>query len=204
MAWCTRRMAGTVLAMCAVGSWACGETTKPAPQVTSVVVTSPIGLRLAVGRTVQLTAVARDASGAVVPGVLLAWTSSAPGVAEVSGAGLVTGRAEGAATITAQTTGIGGSVVEQVLAADLVGARALLTDSFATALVGGLTSTLKTQLQGAVGQCTAGIDAGNFDAMEAAIAAARSGIAAASDPTDKALTATFALFVDQAFRLLRL
>jgi hypothetical protein len=172
--------------------------------VASVVVTSPIGLRLAVGRTVQLTASARDASGTEVPGIVLTWTSSAPGVAEVSSAGIVTGDTEGTATITAQATGIGGSVVEQVLAADLAGARAVLADPFAGALLGGLTSALKTQLQGAVGQCNGGMDAGNFDTMAAAIAAARSGIAAASDPTDKALTATFALFVDQANRLLRL
>jgi len=153
---------------------------------------------------VQLAASARDASGAEMAGVALTWTSSAPSVAEVSSAGLVTGRAEGTATITAQAAGIRGSVAQQVLAADLAGARALLTDPFAGALLGGLTSALKAQLQGAVGQCSAGMDAGNFDTMEAAMVAARSGIAGASDPTDKVLTATFALFVDQAYRLLRL
>ena len=80
----------------------------------------------------------------------------------------------------------------------------MLQDPFASALIGGLTSTLRGQLQGAVAQCLAGMDSGSFDTMEACIVAARSGIAGASDPTDKALTATFALFVDQAYRLLRL
>lgn len=97
-----------------------------------------------------------------------------------------------------------GSIVDTVVDVPLPAVRGLLTDPFAGALLGGLTSALKTQLQGAVGQCTEGIDAGNFVTMKAAIAAARSGIAAASDPTDKALTATFALFVDQASRLLQL
>jgi hypothetical protein len=170
----------------------------------TVLVTSPIGARLAVGRSVLLAASIWDASGREVSGVGLTWTSSAPSVADVSSTGLVTGHAEGTARITAQASGVGGSVDEQVLAADLAGARALLTDAFTGTLLGGLTNALKTQLQGDVGQCSAGIDAGNFDTMGAAINAARAGIAAASDPTDQALTATFALYVDQAYRLLRL
>jgi len=202
---CRRLTAGAALAACAAGIWSCSETTKPPPQVTSVVVTSPIGPRLAVGRSVQLVAVAKDASGAVVPGVVLTWSSSATGVADVTGAGLVTGRGEGPVTITAQVAGVGGDQKELVLAADLPGAKALLADPFAGALLGHLTSTfLASQLQLAVGQCNAGIDAGDFDTMEAAVDSARSAMAAASDPTDKALTATYALFVDQAYRLLKL
>jgi hypothetical protein len=203
MAWCARRMAGAALVVGALGVGACRDPVK-VQVVSSVVVTSPIGARLAVGRSAQLVASARDESGAEIAGVALTWTSSAPGVAEVSSAGLVTGRAEGTATITAQAAVIRGTVTQQVLAADLAGARTVLTDPFALTLLGGLTSALKTQLQGAVGQCEAGMDSGNFDTMEAAMVAARSGIAGASDPTDRALTATFALFVDQAYRLLRL
>lgn len=199
-----QRLVGAAFTVCVVGYWGCGEPTKPSPRVTAVVVTSPIGTRLAVGRTVQLDASARDASGAEVRGVALTWTSSAPDVAEVSGTGVVTGRAEGTATITAQALGVGGTIGERVLAADLATARTLLADPFAAALLNGLTSPLKSQLQGAVGQCNAGMDAGNFDTMEAAMDAAQSAIAAAGDPTDKALTATFALFVNQAYQLLRL
>jgi Big-like domain-containing protein len=204
MAWCTRHMIGALVAVGALGSWGCSETTKPPPPVTSVVVTSPIGLRLAVGRTVQLTASARDASGTPVPGVTVTWTSSAPAVASVTSAGLVTGVDSGTAKITAQATGVSGSIIEQVLAADLGGAKALLADPFAGALLGGLTGGLKAPLQGALGQCAGGMDAGNFDTMDAAMDSARNVMARASDPTDQALTATLALFVDQVYRLLRL
>jgi hypothetical protein len=199
-----RGLTGAAIAVGALGAWACGEATKPLPQVASVVVTSPIGARLAVGRTAQLVAVAHDGSGAALPSVAFSWTSSAPSVAEVSSSGLVTGRAEGTATIAAQAQGISGRFGEQVLAADIAGARALLTDPFASSLVAGLTGTLKGQLQGAVAQCVTGLDSGNFDTMDGAMTTARAGVAGASDPSDKALTATFALFVDQASRLLRL
>ncbi len=194
-------LAGTALAM---GAWACGEPTKPAPAVANVVVTSPIGSRLAVGRTVQLTATARDAGGAAMPGVAIAWSSTAPTVAEVSSAGLVTGHAEGSATITATAQGVAGSFNHQVLAADIAGATSLLSDAFASALLGGLTSALKTQVQTTVAQCRVGMDAGNFDTMEGAVDATRAAITAATDPTDKALAASFALFVDHVNRLLKL
>ncbi len=200
----TCRVMGAALLLGAAGLWACGETTKPPPRVASVVVTSPIGPRLAVGRTVQLAAVAKDGGGNVLIGRVIQWSSSAPGVAAVSGSGLVTGVAEGSATITAVAEEVQGSSTHQVLAADLVGARTLLTDPFAVALVGGLSSAVKAQVQGAVTQCGTGLEAGNFDTMEAALTAVRAGITGASDPTDKALGATFALFVDQAYRLLRL
>ncbi len=81
--------------------WACGESTK-AREVARVVVSSPIGARLGVGRTAQLAASARDASGATIAGVSVNWSSSAPAIATVSGTGLVAGVAEGAVTITAK------------------------------------------------------------------------------------------------------
>src|SRR5215510_6725089 len=52
-----------------------------------------------------LTATVKDASGAVLAGRQITWTSSAPGVAAVDSSGLVTGMAGGDATITATTGG---------------------------------------------------------------------------------------------------
>lgn len=199
-----RRLTGVAFAVGALGAGACGETTKPGPTIASVVVTSPIGARLAVGRTVQLVAVARDGPGAELPGVAFSWSTSAPSVATVGSSGLVTGRAEGAATITARAQGMGASFGEQVLAADIAGARATLTDAFAGVLVAGVTGTLRGQLLGAVAQCELGMDSGNFDTMDAAMTSARAGIAGATDPTDQALAATYSLFVERAYRLLRL
>ena len=55
----------------------------------------------ALGASVQLTAVAFDANGHAVAGAEFSWESSDAGVATVDALGLVTGVAEGAATITA-------------------------------------------------------------------------------------------------------
>ncbi|MDH5284247.1 MAG: Ig-like domain-containing protein, partial [Gemmatimonadota bacterium] len=53
------------------------------------------------GDTVRLVAEVRDTSGRTMPDEAVTWSSSAPSVARVDAAGLVTGVAEGEATITA-------------------------------------------------------------------------------------------------------
>jgi uncharacterized protein YjdB len=58
--------------------------------------------------TVQLTAGADDANGHAVAGKTFTWESSDESVATVSSAGLVTAEANGTATITATTDGVGG------------------------------------------------------------------------------------------------
>ena len=97
-----------------------------------------------------------------------------------------------------------GTLVEQVIDADFATAHGILTDLFASALQNGMTATLRGQMQQAVTQCLTGMNSGNFDTLQVCIANARRGIAAATDSTDKALGATFGLFVDQTSRLLRL
>ncbi len=58
-----------------------------------------------VGQSQQLTAVVRDASGNILTGRNVTFTSSAPAVATVNANGLVTGVAAGLATITATSEG---------------------------------------------------------------------------------------------------
>ena len=53
------------------------------------------------GQTTQATAVARDASGNLLTGRIVAWSSLSPGVATVSSGGLVSAIAAGSATIRA-------------------------------------------------------------------------------------------------------
>lgn len=72
--------------------------------VASVTVT-PATASLLAGGTQQLSASARDASGSVLTGRPVTWSSSAPGVATVSATGLVTAVSVGAATITATVEG---------------------------------------------------------------------------------------------------
>lgn len=59
--------------------------------------------------TVQLTAIARNASGNVIPEVTFTWLSGNVSVATVSTSGLVTAVAEGTTSITATTMGIDGT-----------------------------------------------------------------------------------------------
>jgi hypothetical protein len=61
------------------------------------------------GLTTQATAVIRDGAGNTLTGRTVAWSSSAPTVASVSDAGVVTGLTPGAATITATSEGRSGS-----------------------------------------------------------------------------------------------
>jgi len=58
-----------------------------------------------VGQAVQLAATLQDASGNVLTGRAVSWTSGTLGVATVSGSGLVTGVTAGTATITATSEG---------------------------------------------------------------------------------------------------
>jgi uncharacterized protein YjdB len=59
------------------------------------------GNTLAIGQPVQLTIEALDEADAVISGKRIAYASSAPGIVTVTAAGLMTGVAEGSATITA-------------------------------------------------------------------------------------------------------
>ena len=74
-------------------------TVVPPPVAT---VTSSLGsATLALGQTTQATAVARDASGNVLSGRYVAWSSLSPNVASVSISGVVTAVAAGTAVIRA-------------------------------------------------------------------------------------------------------
>jgi uncharacterized protein YjdB len=71
-------------------------------QVAAAVVVSTSSATLsAIGDTVRLSAAVKDAGGADFPGAPVTWSSSDPGVATVSGTGLVTAVADGTTTLTA-------------------------------------------------------------------------------------------------------
>lgn len=72
--------------------------------VASVSVTPP-NATIIVGQSVAFTATALDAAGNPLTGRVIGWTSSNNGIAFVSSSGLVTGIANGTATITASTEG---------------------------------------------------------------------------------------------------
>jgi plastocyanin len=89
-----------------------GEDPAPDTTVASVSVTG--GSTVAPGSTVQMTATAKNAAGAVLAGLATDWSSSTTAVATVNATGLVTGVANGQATITAKISGISGTRVVTV------------------------------------------------------------------------------------------
>jgi alpha-tubulin suppressor-like RCC1 family protein/uncharacterized protein YjdB len=103
-----RGLSVVVPVMVAVTSCGGGDQTSPPTQVASVSV-SPSEVTVVVGASHQLTATARDEAGNPLTGHTFDWTTSAPSVAAVTGAGLVDGVAPGAATITATSEGKSGS-----------------------------------------------------------------------------------------------
>ena len=88
-------------------------TTPVTPTVARVNVTAPAG-PLYVRGAVQLTASITDASGAAIAGKSATWTSATPGVATVSGTGLVAALAVGSSIVTASSDGVTGSMIVTV------------------------------------------------------------------------------------------
>ena len=84
--------------------------------VVASVTVSPASASLAAGRTSQLTATVKDASGAALTGQSVTWASSNPGAATVSSTGLVSAVGVGSATITASTSGKQGQAMIDVTA----------------------------------------------------------------------------------------
>ena len=95
----------------------------PGPTAVSVAIDQPTGfggkITLNVRDQTVLTASARDASGAVLPGHPITWTSSTENVATVTSAGLVTAVGAGDANITATSDGKSDSRAVRVVALNL-------------------------------------------------------------------------------------
>lgn len=111
------------------------------PVVTSVTV-SPASANIFVGKTSTFTATPKDADGATVTGKSIAWSSSDPAIATVSG-GVVTAVKPGSATITAAVGTVKGTAAVTVAAPV---ATIEVTPATATIVIGGtsqLTATLK-------------------------------------------------------------
>ena len=123
-----------------VSATSAGRTGTAAITVTvamvAAVTVSPSSANLAVGQTHQLTATARDASGNALTGRAVSWTSSAPSVATVSGAGLVTAVAAGGATISATSEGQTGTAAITVTVATVPVSSVTVSPSSANLTVG--------------------------------------------------------------------
>lgn len=89
-----------------------GKTAEAAITVVPVAVTqvavTPLVSEVLVGSARQLLAVARSATGAVLTGRDITWTSGAPGIASVNASGIVSGLAPGVAIMAATIDGVTG------------------------------------------------------------------------------------------------
>ena len=108
---------------------------------------APGTLPLAVGGSAMLTAEPLDAGAVLIAGRTIAWSSSAPAVASVSAAGVVTALAPGDATIIA-STGSGAAQVRSStvinVAAPAAAASVQLAPTTATIVVGALQALTPT------------------------------------------------------------
>ena len=109
----TRLSAAALTSLIALAITSCGgsgDSTGPPPPaaVASVVLTPPTNT-LTVGQTVQLSAATKDASGNVLTGHTISWSSSSTAIATVSSSGLVTAISAGPATIFASSESKTGS-----------------------------------------------------------------------------------------------
>ncbi len=75
------------------------------PLPVATVLLAPASAALRVGETATLTATVRDAGGTTLTGRTITWGTSAPAVAAISAAGVVTAVAPGSATLTATSEG---------------------------------------------------------------------------------------------------
>jgi len=88
----------------------------PPPVPVATVEVSPASVALNVGATAQVIAITRDASGNVMTGRAVAWSSANSAIASVSGTGVVTGRAAGTTQVIATSEGKTGSATITVSA----------------------------------------------------------------------------------------
>jgi plastocyanin len=100
--------AATLVLVSALACGGGGDGGTPPVTVASVVITAPA---LApsfqtLGRTLQFTAEARDAAGAVIPGAPITWSSSLTSVATVSAAGVLTVAGNGTTAVRAASGGV--------------------------------------------------------------------------------------------------
>ena len=95
---------GTALIAVSVGCCQADTAVVDSRQVMAGVSLSPSSPDVPMGRSTQMQAMAVDSAGVLVEGVSVSWASSAPSVAPVSQAGVVSGMTLGTAIVTANVT----------------------------------------------------------------------------------------------------
>ena len=147
-----RRLSAIVGLVASVLAAGCGGDSSGPPAVKFVAVSS-LASQVEVGATVQFTATAKDGKGNTLSGRTVTWSSSAPTVASVDGAGVVTGVTPGAATITATSEGASGTGAITVLQ---VPVASVVIDNRTPAVRQGGTAQLNALTLDAIGRTLSG------------------------------------------------
>lgn len=145
------RWGWTLLALATSACGGASEGGGPGGEVVAVRV-SPAAGQVGVGESLQLAAVALDADQQPVSGAAITWGSAEPGIATVSGAGLVTGVTAGTVTITAAVGAEEGSAAVEVVPAGVLPAILLAAGDIASCdrLSDEATAALLDTLPGAI------------------------------------------------------
>ena len=130
----TGRYVGTVPVAASVDGKTATAEVIVVPKPVATVRLSPTSRDLVVGESAQLTAEALDATGAVLSGRPVTWTTSRPSVASVNASGVVSALAPGSAVITATIEGKSG--VGAVTVSPAAVASVAVSPSSATLVVG--------------------------------------------------------------------
>lgn len=189
-------------AVLVTGLGCAGDGPSGPPTVSSVVVESPIQDVMAVGRSVQLEAIASDASGDPVTRSDVSWSSSDESVATVSSTGLVEGISSGTVRITADTDDVSGSLQLSVVSAELQRISGLLEDPFTMHVVSGLTTSVQEPVQTSADQCSTALNEGHILNLNNCLEGIQN--ESATDPTDRGLLAILGVLAQRAQQLLHL
>ena len=156
------------------------------PIAVATVTLDRTALSLEQGTTTTLVATLRDATGAIITGRDITWSSDANPVATVSQSGLVTGVAVGIANITA--TREGKSMMAQVTVTPIPVATVVL-DKTAAEITVGTTTTFSAEARSIAGQLLTGRYIA-WTAADVTVVSVADGVVTALAPGNTTITAT--------------
>ncbi|MBK8248089.1 MAG: Ig-like domain-containing protein [Gemmatimonadetes bacterium] len=167
--------------------------TVQSPTATSVarVVLTPAALQLVIGSSAGLAATAQDSAGVTLQGKSFTYTSSAPSVATVSGAGLVTALATGTAVITAASEGKQASATVTVTGAPGPVARLVLSPP-ALSIVAGRQDQLTPVAYDSAGIPVTGLTYGFTSSATSVATVSATGLVAGVAPGNATITVSAA------------
>lgn len=139
------------LALGALTITSCGgaDTRPTAPEVVASILVQASAQSLVVGHTVTVTATTLGATGTPLTGRSVEWSTSAPAVATVNSAGVVTAVAPGSAAIAASTGGKSGSTTLTVVS-NVASVSVTAPSSMVVRAISDVTATVKDADGGAI------------------------------------------------------